>query len=296
MPLRFYKKNILATVADVLVNPSDGHNFNENRISRAISSSAGEKYYETIKNLNPIDPGNTVFTHAGELLYQFVAHVALPDWYGGKRNERELLDSCYTEVLYRAEEYGCKSVVFPILGVGLYGMPYKESLQIAVRAVESYLSINDNLLVCITTLDEDLYEYIANHYSVYCVSPETDSNVDPRSLDYKLSNLGYTFWDSLAYYMARANLTHVQCYTVAGIDKKLFSKIKSNPTYLPSKPTILKFVFALRLSIKDAQQLLKTCGYVLSDSLVEDVIVMHLLSQGKFEYQTFQDELQKRSL
>ena len=99
-----------------------------------------------------------------------------------------------------------------------------------------------------------------------------------NALDYKLDHLDHKFIESLTHYMRRMEFTPVQCYTAAGIDKKLFSKIKSNPEYLPSKNTIVNFAFALHLSLNETQQLLSTCGYVLSDSLATDVIIKHFLS------------------
>ena len=149
MPLRFVNKDIIKVPADIIVNPSDGTTFNENNISKAISSAGGETYKQIISTMKPINTGNVIFTHAGEMNYKYVAHVSLPDWYGGKRNEREYLDSCYSEVLYEADDRKCKTVVFPILGVGLYGIPYKEALNIAVRAIESYLTVKDSLNVFI---------------------------------------------------------------------------------------------------------------------------------------------------
>ena len=273
MPLRFVKKNIINVPADVIVNPSDGVNFNENNISNVIFKAGGEGYQQIISAIKPIGIGNVVVTDAGEMNYKYVAHVALPDWYGGKRNEREYLDSCYSEVLYEAEDRKCKTIVFPVLGVGLYGVPYKEAINIAVRTIESYLTIKDSLNVFIATTDGELFEDIQEQYPQYCIANDAIDNFDKiNALDYKLAHLDYKFMDSLAHYMKRMEFTSVQCYTSAGIDKKLYSKIKNNPQYLPSKSTIIKFAFALHLSLAETQQLLGTCGYILSDSLAEDVL------------------------
>ena len=297
MPLRFANKNIIKVPADIIVNPSDGINFNENNISKVISNAGGETYKQILATMNPIKTGNVVFTDAGEMNYKYVAHVALPDWYGGKKNEREYLDSCYSEVLYTADEKKCKTIVFPVLGIGLYGMPYKEALNIAVRTIESYLTVKDSLNVFIATTDGDLFEYIKEQFPRYCITDDTLDNFDEiNALDYKLAHLGYKFIDSLTHYMQRMEFTPVQCYTAAGIDKKLFSKIKNNADYLPSKLTIVKFAFALHLSLAETQQLLSTCGYILSDSLAEDVIIKHFLSQRIYEYEQLQEEIAKRSL
>ena len=297
MPLRFANKNIIKVPADIIVNPSDGTNFNENNVSKAIFNAGGKEYEKMLEAINPINAGNVVFTSAGEMNYKYVAHVALPDWYGGKKNEREYLDSCYSEVLYMADERKCKTIVFPVLGIGLYGIPYKDALNVAVRAIESYLTVKDSLNIFITTTDNDLFEYIKEEFAEYCATDNFTGNFDEiNALDYKLSHLDYKFIDSLTHYMKRMEFTSVQCYTAAGIDKKLFSKIKNNTDYLPSKSTIIKFVFALHLSLAEAQQLLGTCGYILSDSIVEDVIVKHFLSQRIYEYEKLQEEIIKRSL
>ena len=129
------------------------------------------------------------------------------------------------------------------------------------------------------------------------ISDDALDNFDKiNALDYKLAHLDYKFIDSLTHYTQRMEFTSVQCYTAAGIDKKLYSKIKNNPNYLPSKSTIIKFAFALHLSLAETQQLLGTCGYILSDSLAEDVIVKHFLTQRIYELEKLQEEFLKRSL
>ena len=293
MPLRFMNRSILDISGDVIVNPSDGVSFCDNNISKAIAAKGGAAYTEAIGKLSPLKMGTAFYTQAGDLQFKFVAHVALPDWYGGKKNEREFLDSCYNEVMYMADERKCKTIVFPLLGVGLYGTPYEEAVNIAVRAIESYLSIKDNLTVTIATTSEETYEYIRENFRQYC----TDASIeDTDSLEHKLSHLDYQFIDSLSYYMKQRNYTPVQCYTAAGIDKKLYSKIKNNPGYLPSKDTIIRFAFALQLSVSATQQLLGTCGYVLSDSLAKDVLTKHYISEEKYEYDKLREEILKRSL
>ena len=296
MPLRFAKSNLVKIPADIIVNPSDGSTFNDSNVSKAISDVCGERYLQEIESIGSIKCGEAVFTAAGNTSYKYVAHVALPDWYGGQHNECEYLDSCYTEVLYRADEKHCKTIVFPILGIGVFGIPYKQALKVAIRAIEAYLTIKDNLYVYIATIADDVFEYIKTQYPQYCLrDDESDAFASMDALEYKLSHLDYTFMDSLLHYMRRAGMTSAQCYTAAGIDKKLFSKIKNNPKHLPRKDTIIKFSFALHLSLTETQQLLGTCGYVLSDSLVADVITKHYLSQRSYNYELLEKEVMQRS-
>ena len=91
-----------------------------------------------------------------------------------------------------------------------------------------------------------------------------------------------SFSEALLHLIGEKGLTEVQCYKKANVDRKLFSKIISNPDYKPGKPTVLAFAVALELSLPEAEALLKKAGFSLTRSREFDIILEYCLSHGYY--------------
>ena len=91
--------------------------------------------------------------------------------------------------------------------------------------------------------------------------------------DEDLEPKGLTFHTTLLKLISDKNMTNVEFYKAAWIDRKLFSAIKNDLFYKPKKETAVACCFGLRLDKKEADMLLESAGYTLSNSIQWDRII-----------------------
>ena len=92
--------------------------------------------------------------------------------------------------------------------------------------------------------------------------------------------LNRTFSEKLTDIMKKRNLSSVDVYKAARIDRRLFSKIISNKDYTPSKDTVYAIAIALRLDRDHTNDLLSRAGYLISHSDKRDFLIeCHILAE-----------------
>ena len=103
-----------------------------------------------------------------------------------------------------------------------------------------------------------------------------------KDLDQLLRQLDEGFSQTLLKLIDEKGMTDVQCYKKANVDRKHFSKIRSDPHYKPSKTTAVAFALALELTLPETQSLLSRAGYTLSHSFLFDIIIEACIQKGVF--------------
>ena len=103
------------------------------------------------------------------------------------------------------------------------------------------------------------------------------------SLDDIVGNLDEPFSATLLRLIDATGRKDSEVYNRANIDRRLFSKIRSNTQYAPSKATVLAFAVALELTLDQTEDLLERAGFALSHSRKFDVIVEFFIQSRKYD-------------
>lgn len=154
----------------------------------------------------------------------------------------------------------------------------------------------------------ELERYIQNHLDmelVVCKSAEPYIESENYNVEEIQQNELKNFIEThrkptlnqvLFHFIDQSGTRDSDVYKKAGIDRKHFSKIRTNPGYRPRKNTVIALALALELGFEDTDELLGAAGYSLSDSETYDLVIRFCLEKKIYDLYSVNQALDYFSL
>ena len=322
MPLEIVRNDITKMKVDAIVNAANESLLGGGGVDGAIHRAAGSGLLAECRTFGGCKTGKAKITGGYNLPAKYVIHTVGPIYNDGKHGEKALLESCYRESLALAKEKQCETVAFPLISSGVYGYPKDQALKVAIDVISDFLLENEMTVYIVIfdkeayKISEKLFSDIAEYIDDNYVDKHTDysrerirmnalPSMAPRKrrkksdddflemcdckamlaeddLDAKLKQIDESFSQMLLRKIDEKGMTDAECYKKANIDRKLFSKIRSDVHYKPSKPTALAFAISLELSLAETEDMLRKAGFALSHSNKFDIIIEYFISKGNY--------------
>lgn len=318
MPLEIIRNDITKVHADAIVNAANSSLLGGGGVDGAIHRAAGPELIAECRTLGGCEVGQAKITKGYNLPAKYVIHTVGPVWHGGNNNEEKLLADCYMNSLALAKEHNLESIAFPLISSGAFEYPKDRALKTAISLIGDFL-LNNEMTVYLVVYDKAAFalseklfsaiaQYIDDNYveehpiesynrlderqllNDYCLEEPMYSPVEApasvvkrkRNLDDVVKQMDETFSQMLLRLIDENGMTDAEAYKKANIDRKLFSKIRNDLNYKPSKPTAIAFAIALGLGLDETRDLLLKAGFALSNSSKFDVIIQYFIEEGNY--------------
>lgn len=323
MPLTIIRQDITRLAVDAIVNAANSSLLGGGGVDGAIHRAAGPQLMEECRALHGCMPGEAKITQGYHLPCKYVIHTVGPVWQGGRHGEEALLTACYRHSMELARAHGCETIAFPLISSGVFGYPKAQALKVAVDTITQFLLENDMTVYLVVfsrdafEISSKLFSAVKAYIDDVYVDHQPDSRLAARRMEQEtedscfhmeqtaydaemdaccsysiasdtaledmLNQIDESFSQMLLRKIDEKHLTDAECYKRANVDRRLFNKIKNNPSYRPGKQTVLAFAIALGLSLEETKDMLMKAGFALSHSSKSDIVVEYCIMTGNYD-------------
>ena len=310
MPLKIIRDDLLNIKCEAIVNPTDTFLSGSGGIDKRVHKACGSLLKLELEKTYSLEVSKAIITKSYNLkTCKYIIHTVGPIYVDGNNDEFNKLRECYKNILDIAKKNKFKSIAIPLISTGTYNFPKKEAYLIALEEINNFLIDNDLKIYLVIydnesfsiskKLSNDVKAYIDDNYVIEhrsyrsrakgCI--DTFLNNDDfgtyaagifveDEISFKLDE---SFSDAILRIIREKDLNEVDIYKKAGIDRKLFSKLRSNKNYVPSKKTAISLCIALKLDLEETNEILKKAGLALSHSNLFDVIIEYFIKNNNYD-------------
>jgi O-acetyl-ADP-ribose deacetylase (regulator of RNase III) len=167
MTIRLVLQDITKLQVDAIVNAANSELEPGGGVDGAIHRAAGAGLYSELKAQHDyLTPGEAIVTSGYRLSAKHVIHTVAPRWIEGLNNQVETLADCYRNSLVLANDLELRSIAFPSLGTGAFGIPKEVAMPTALQAISLYLQNSHSdievLICCYSEEDFEHYKDVAD--------------------------------------------------------------------------------------------------------------------------------------
>ena len=247
-----------------------------------------------------------------------------------REKEREAICDGYREILLKTADFEYDSLELPLLWNFQSSLTCPEVTELAKDMILEFLDYYDYTIYLVVPfyrnpfMEEEFFHDLSEHIDRKYTPPESlfeadshlmgngqrmirdmlkdspeayiDGLVKLNTLDELMSRMEEPFVTQLFRYIDERNMTDVEVYKGAMIDRKLFSKIRKGNGYTPHKDTILALAISMKLNLDETQDLLKSAGYILTDSSKFDLIIGYFIENEDYNLFKINEALYKYGL
>lgn len=251
------------------------------------------------RRIQQLQPGESLMTSGREFDAKYGIVTVPPVWAGGEQKEALHLAACYDSALRLANRRRCRSVAFPLLAADCHGFPKELDLQTAIYVIREFLGKRD-LTVYLSIPDARFFRLPQEKYNALqqyledAQRMEAERTMQPLFAEepekpkhhsfFTHTKSEGTFVQDLLERMEQQEIQDLQLCRRANLDRKVFSKLRSNPGCQPSKELALAIALGLELDLEETRDFIGKAGYTLDPGSRFDNILVYHIKAGCYDH------------